>query len=237
MGVVVGIDVAKEIHWAEIKIAESRRVVSSRRVDNIPDDISALISEIRSIEAEHGTARVGIDILGGIAALLQAMLLEAGLVVVHVPGLAVNRSRRGTTGGEHKSDPKDAKVIADQVRIRDDLRQVAIMTDEDIELRLLAVRRAELVEDAGRRANRLRELLNSIHPGLERHIEVTGKTWLHLLTRYVQCIREPIASSVSSSVDGSVWDTRIRFIALASVTRGLGDPTRPIRAMRCSADD
>jgi hypothetical protein len=31
--------------------------------------------------------------------------------------LAVNRARRATTGGEHKSDPKDAAVIADQVRV------------------------------------------------------------------------------------------------------------------------
>lgn len=160
-------------------------MVSSHPVDNTPEDIGALIGEVRDVEGEHGSAVVGIDILGGIASLLQAMLLEVGLAVVHVPGLAVNRARRGTRGGEHKSDPKDAKVIADQVRMRDDLRQVTAMREEDIELRLLTGRRAELVEDAGRRANRLRELLDSIHPGLERQVEVTGKTWLHLLTRYV----------------------------------------------------
>ncbi|TDD77931.1 IS110 family transposase [Actinomadura darangshiensis] len=185
MGVVVGIDVAKEVHWAEIKIAEGGKVVSSHRVDNTPENVSALIGEIKDVEVEHGPALVGIDILGGIASLLQTMMLEAGLVVVHVPGLAVNRARRGTRGGENKSDPKDAKVIADQVRMRDDLRQVAATREEDVELRLLTARRAELVEDASRRANRLRALLNAIHPGLERHVEVTGKTWLHLLTRYV----------------------------------------------------
>ncbi len=185
VGVVVGIDVAKETHWVEIKIAESGKAVSSHPVDNTPEDISALIGEVHDVEGEHGPALVGIDILGGIASLLQAMLLEAGLAVVHVPGLAVNRARRGTRGGEHKSDPKDAQVIADQVRMRDDLRQVTAMREEDVELRLLAGRRAELVEDASRRANRLRELLNSIHPGLERQVQVTGKTWLHLLTRYV----------------------------------------------------
>jgi hypothetical protein len=185
VGVVVGIDVAKEVHWVEIKTTESGKVLASHQVANTPEAIGSLIGEINDAEAEHGPARVGIDILGGIAALLQAMLPEARLVIVHVPGLAVNRARRGTTGGQHKSDPKHAKVIADRVRMREDLRLVTGMRDEDIELRLLSVRRAELMEDAQRRANRLRELLTSIHPGLERHIEVTGKTWLHLLTRYV----------------------------------------------------
>lgn len=185
MTVVVGVDVAKEVHWAEIKVAETGTVLVSRQVDNTPGAICALIGQIAEAAAEHGPARVGIDMLGGIAALLEAMLLEAGLTVVHVPGLAVNRARRGTTGGEHKSDPKDAKVIADQVRMRDDLRQVTAMREADVELRLLVGRRAELVTAATRRANRLRELLASVHPGLERQLDVTGKIGLHLLTRYV----------------------------------------------------
>ena len=97
----------------------------------------------------------------------------------------MNRARQGTAGGEHKSDPKDARVIADQVRMREDLRPVTAMRDEDAELRLLAGRRREIVTDATRRAARLRDLLVSVHPGLERVTDVTTKTGLHLLTRYV----------------------------------------------------
>lgn len=185
MSLAVGVDVAKEVHWAEIKVAGTGKVLASHAVDNTPAAIDALISEVRSAEASHGPARVGIDILGGIASLLEAMLADAGLAVVHVPGLAVNRARRGTAGGEHKSDPKDAKVIADQVRMRDDLRPVTVMREEDVELRLLAGRRREIVTDATRRAARLRDLLASVHPGLERVTDVTSKTGLHLLTRYV----------------------------------------------------
>jgi transposase len=185
MPVAVGIDVAKEIHWAEIKVAETGRVLASHRVENTPADIGELIGQIRAAGAECGPATVGIDILGGIAALLEAMLLEAGLAVVHVPGLAVNRARRGTRGGEHKSDPKDARVIADQVRMRDDLRPVERMRDDDVELRLLAGRRSEIVTGQTRRANRIRDLLTSVHPGLERVTDVTTKTGLQLLARYV----------------------------------------------------
>jgi transposase len=185
MAVAVGIDVAKQTHWVEIKIAQDGTVLASRPVDNSPGEIAELIDQIRELQLGHGRARVGIDLLGGIATLLEVMLLDAGLETVHVPGLAVNRARQGTIGGEHKSDPKDAKVIADQVRMRTDLRVLQHPGVDDVELRLLTSRRSELVTDQTRRASRIRDLLASIHPGLERHIDVTTKTGLWLLTRFV----------------------------------------------------
>ena len=102
-----------------------------------------------------------------------------------VPGLAVNRGREGIPGGENKSDPRDARVIADHVRTRPELRPVESEDTASVELRLLVCRRRELVKDQTRRLARLRELLLSIHPGLERRIDVTNKADLFLLTRYV----------------------------------------------------
>lgn len=185
MAVAVGIDVAKEFHWAVLVVAETGKVLVSRRVDNTPAGIQTLIADIEAAQVQHGPATVGVDVLGGIAGLVQAMLLEAGLRVVHVPGLAVNRARRATVGGERKSDPKDARVIADQVRMREDLRPVTGLNQSDAELRLLVGRRRELVADQTRRLGRLRDLLASIFPGLERVVDVTGKAGLWLLTRYV----------------------------------------------------
>ncbi len=106
MSLAVGVDAAEEVHWAEIKVAGTGKVLASHAVGNTPEAIAALISEIREAEAGHGAAVMGIDILGGIAGLLEAMLLEAGLALVYVRGLAVNWARRGTAGGEHKSAPK-----------------------------------------------------------------------------------------------------------------------------------
>jgi transposase len=185
MGIVIGVDVAKEFHWATAVEAASGQVLLSRRVENHPADIQSLIDELEGLGAERAPARVGVDVVGGIAALLVAMLHEAGLDVVHVPGLAVNRARQGTTGGEHKSDPKDARVIAEQVRTREDLRAVEALSEVEVELRLLVGRRRELVTDQTRRLSRLRDLLSSIHPGLERVVDPTQKAGLWLLSRYV----------------------------------------------------
>ncbi len=185
MGIAVGLDVAKEFHWATAVEAASGQVLLSRRVENHPADIQSLIDELEALGAERAPARVGVDVVGGIAALVVAMLHESGLQVLHVPGLAVNRARQGTTGGEHKSDPKDARVIADQVRTRADLRALEALSAVEVELRLLVGRRRELVSDQTRRLARLRDLLSSIHPGLERVVDPTQKAGLWLLSRYV----------------------------------------------------
>jgi transposase len=185
MAVAAGIDVAKETHWAVIKSAATGEVLASHAVDNSPAAIGELIGELQAAGAVHGDVTAGIDILGGVAGLLQAMLAGAGLRVVHVPGLAVARARRATTGGANKSDPRDAAVIADQIRTRDDLRVIGARSDADAGLRLLTARRTELVADQTRRACRIRDLLASVFPGLERQVDVTGKAGLHLLTRYV----------------------------------------------------
>jgi transposase len=187
--VAVGIDVAKEFHWVvatRLDPATGKAVeILSRRVDNNPPALAGMIEELTAMTPDGESMQVGIDILGGIARLLEVMLTGAGLQVVHVPGLAVKTARRATRGGEHKSDPRDARVIADQVRNRDDLREVAPITEADAELALLVSRRRELVTDQTRRINRLRELLCTIAPGIERVIDPTNKIDLALLARYV----------------------------------------------------
>lgn len=187
MSLAVGIDVAKLIHWVAAAVDDGHQILS-RRCDNTPDDITALIGDLKHLAAEHGPVTVAVDILGGIASMLITMLLDAGLDLVHTPGLLVNRSRRATRGGERKSDPADAKVIADQVRLRaanGELRRLAPVTEPDAALRLLVSRRGDLVVDRTRRQARLHDLLASVNPGLERIVDPTTKTGLWLLTRFV----------------------------------------------------
>jgi transposase len=112
------------------------------------------------------------------------MLAEAGFTLVHVPGMAVNRARQGTVGGENKSDPRDARTIAEQVLMRRDLRAIAPATELDLEIRLLVSRRSDLVTAQTQRLARLHDLLVGIFPGLEKTLDLTTKGPLHLLTRY-----------------------------------------------------
>ena len=133
----------------------------------------------------RGSVRIGLDVIGGIAGLAEAMLAEAGFTLVHVPGMAVNRARQGTVGGENKSDPRDARTIADQVRTRSDLRTIEPATELDLEIRLLVGRRRDMVDAQTQRLSRMHDLLVGIFPGLEACLDLRTKGPLHLLTRYV----------------------------------------------------
>lgn len=181
MDVFIGIDVAKEVHWA-CAMDRNARVLFSQPVDNEPGAIRALIDRIEGLEAR--STRTAVYMLGGAASLLCAMLAEAGLPLVHTPGLAVNRARQGIRGGERKSDPKGAAVIAELARTRPDLRAVDPPDPLDAEIRLLVSRRRELVTEQTRRAGRLRDLLSGLFPALERRIDPTTRTGLVFLSHY-----------------------------------------------------
>jgi transposase len=181
MRISVGIDIAKEAHWVTAVDADGV-VRIDRKLANTPAAIASLIDELMQL---GGTVRIGLDVVGGIAGLVEAMLAEAGFALVHVPGLAVNRARQGTVGGEHKSDPRDARVIAEQVRIRPDLRPIEPAGEFDLELRLLVGRRRDLVAAQTQRLSRLHDLLVGIFPGLERALDLTTKGPLVLLTKFV----------------------------------------------------
>lgn len=180
MEIYVGIDVAKQTHWA-CALDTSARVLLDRALDNDQAAIERLVADLRGL---GGEVVVGLDITGSLARFLEAILLAEGLRLVHVPGIAVNRAGQGFAGGERKSDPRDARTIAELVRTRD-LRPILPDDETVIALRLKVTRRRELSDDQTRRVSRMRQLLGAIHPGLERRLDLTGKGPLALVARYV----------------------------------------------------
>jgi hypothetical protein len=108
----VGIEVGKSFHWACVLDDEGDEVLSCR-VQATEEAVEAFCSEISQLGGER---KVAIDLLGGPATMLEASLLAKEERVFYVSGIALNRARDGYRGGEHNSDSKDARVIADQLR-------------------------------------------------------------------------------------------------------------------------
>jgi transposase len=185
MGVVVmdkawaGVDAGKEFHWAHVLDASGRQLLS-RKVENDEADILELIDEALSLAEEIVWA---VDQPGGSAALLLALLWERNQRVLYVPGLTVDRAR-DTYRGESKTDARDARVIADQARMRSDLGELRPGEEEISELQLLLARRRDLITDRSRTITRLRETLLSLFPALERALDLNSKGPLILLTHY-----------------------------------------------------
>jgi transposase len=174
-----GVDAGKEFHWAHVLDASGTELLS-RKVQNDEADILRLIDDALSLAEEVLWA---IDQPGGGAALLLALLWERDQKVLYVPGLSVDRAR-DTYRGESKTDARDARVIADQARMRPDLGELGPGEQEISELRLLLARRRDLITDRSRTISRLRETLLSLFPALERALDLNGKGPLTLLTHY-----------------------------------------------------
>ncbi|MEV5542874.1 hypothetical protein AB0L13_39245 [Saccharopolyspora shandongensis] len=90
-------------------------------------------------------------------------------------------------------------ALIDQLRLRDDWREVTTSDDITLDLRMLVSRRRELVVDQTRRLARRRETLASFFPGLARAVDVTNLGDLRLLSRYVTPaeIRRPYAEALA----------------------------------------
>jgi transposase len=158
----VGVDVGKGFHWAVVVDAEGE-VLLSRKVENEEADLSTLVDEILAISSGEELCWA-VDQPGGGAALLLALLWGCGQRVLYIPGLAVDRARDGFRG-EAKTDRRYALVIAEQARMRRDLKPLE-PTDELLsEMGLLLARRRDLVEDQSRALQRLRDILLTLFPG------------------------------------------------------------------------
>jgi transposase len=175
----VGVDVGKEFHWAQVLDASGRQLLS-RKVENDEADILELIDQALSSAEKVVWA---VDQPGGSAALLLGLLWERNQRVLYVAGLSVDRARDAYRG-ESKTDARDARVIADQARMRPDLGELEAGEQEIAELQLLLARRRDLITDQGRTITRLREALLSLFPALERALDLNGKGPLILLTHY-----------------------------------------------------
>jgi transposase len=174
-----GMDAGKEFHWAHVLDASGRELLSCR-VENDEADIARLIDQALSLAEEVLWA---VDQPRGSAALLLALLWERDQKVLYVPGLTVDRARDAYRG-ESKTDARDARLIADQARMRSDLGQLKPGEQEIAELQILLARRRDLITDQSRTVARLREALLSLFPALERALDLNSKGPLTLLTHY-----------------------------------------------------
>ncbi|OKI26592.1 transposase [Streptomyces sp. CB03578] len=177
-----GTDCGKTHHHCLVLNAEGD-VLLSRRVANDEPELLRLLGDVLELAGESPVTWA-LDMTGGEPALLIALLVSHGQELVYIPGIAVNRATDSYRGAG-KTDARDARVIADQARMRRDLEPIRPSDEATIELRLLTDRRIDLVADRTRTINRLRSLLTSMFPALERAIDLGGTTGpLTLLSGY-----------------------------------------------------
>ena len=176
----VGIDVGKTHHWACVVDADGKMLLSVK-IANDEADIVAFLANAGSLAAQLIWA---VDIIGAPSALLLALLARAGQSVRYASGRVV-AAMSSAYAGEGNTDAKDAYVIAETARLRRDLPIIDTGTDLIRNLAVLTGHRADLIADRVRMINRLRDLMTSVFPSLERAFDYSShKGALVLLTGY-----------------------------------------------------
>ena len=176
----VGVDVGKTHHWACVVDAEGKALLSVK-VANDEAEIEALLAKTGSLAMQLIWA---VDIIGAPSALLLALLARAGQSVRYASGRVV-AAMSAAYAGEGKTDAKDAYVIAETARLRRDLSVIDTGTDLVRKLAVLTGHREDLIADRVRMINRLRDLMTSVFPSLERAFDYSShKGALVLLTSY-----------------------------------------------------
>ena len=211
----VGIDVGKAAHHA-CAVDAAGKAVFSGPVPNGQAAIEALI-----VRADAASREVvwALDMTSGVAGLLLALLVDGRREVRYVPGRLVNRMA-GAFAGEGKSDAKDAKTIAETARLRGDLSLITAPDEVVADLQVLTALREDLMADWVRGVNRLRALLASIFPALERAFDYSTRSPLVLLTGYQTPagVREAGADTVTQFLqEHGAWAKGIPAMAAAAV--------------------
>ena len=158
----VGIDWA-EAHHDVCVLHPDGQILSKGRVPDGIEGVSRLHAMLAEQAEDPTDVVVGIEIDRGL--MVQA-LVAVGYRVYAITPLASSRYRdRHATSGA-KSDPGDAKVLADLVRTdRHNHREVAGDTELAEAIKVLARTHQSLVWSRQRQANQLRNTLREYYPG------------------------------------------------------------------------
>lgn len=178
----VGIDAGKRAHHCVV-MDHAGAVLLSQRVENDEEKLLELIATVAGIAAGE-EACWATDLNAGGAALLISLLAGHGQQLLYIPGRIVHHAA-ATYRGDGKTDAKDAKIIADQARMRTDLQPVRGADQVSVDLRMLTAHRTDVICDRVRAINRLRATMLEYFPALERAFDYSkNKAALVLLSHF-----------------------------------------------------
>ena len=157
-----GVDWAEAHHDVLFVDADGKRLAGGR----LPEGVEG-IARFHELAARHaddpGQVVIGIETDRG---LFVAALVAAGYQVFAVNPLATSRYRDRHPVSGAKSDPGDAKVLADMVRTdRHNHRPVAADSDLAGAVKVLARAHQSMIWSRRRQANQLRSSLREFYPG------------------------------------------------------------------------
>jgi transposase len=157
----VGVDWAEAHHDVYVQDEAGKRLAGGRLPEGV-EGIARFHDMVGRYVGEPGDVVVGIETDRG---LFVAALVAAGYEVFAVNPMSTSRYRdRHSTSGA-KSDPGDAKVLADMVRTdRHNHRPVSADSEQVQAVKILARAHQSMIWSRGRQTNLLRSTLREFYP-------------------------------------------------------------------------
>ena len=156
-----GVDWAEASHDVHVQDEQGCRLAGGKLADGV-EGLARFHDLVAAHAGDPGEVVVGIETGRG---LFVAALIAAGYEVFAVNPMSVSRYRDRHSSSGAKSDPGDAKVLADLVRTdRHNHRPVAADSDLADAIRVLARAHQSMIWNRRRQASQLRSALREFYP-------------------------------------------------------------------------
>jgi transposase len=165
--IIVGIDAAKDLHYARITDYRGLDLMKPVKVHNNMDGFESLLAKVEKQCAKHGCDQVviGLEPSGHYWRALgwYLMLHSSKPVLAGVNPYHTKQAKELDDNSQTKSDPKDAQVIAHLIR-DGRYHDTYLPEGEYAELRQLNAKRQRLMKQISRANNILIALLDEFFP-------------------------------------------------------------------------
>lgn len=229
---VVGIDIAKELHVAGAVNYRGRELGHSLKFRNDADGFERLLRWVEQLKQRYNLMEViyGIESTGHYGTALAQWLHTRGLEVVQVNPLTTKRNKENRDNRPSKNDEKDAIVIADTVS-RGYYSTINQLESPFRKLQCLVNEHEVLKGDLAALGNRLQMLVDQVFPELFTKVFKQWDTPRAIATLRAFPLPADIRSfSIEAILDG--W--RSAGMARAGGTRGNEAAAKLLAAARAS---
>ena len=162
---VVGVDIAKKVHWARFVDYRGIEHGKSFKFNNTIDGFKSIVEKVENIKKASNLSKVivGMEPTGNYWKPLANFLIATGIEVVTVGTYQTKMAKALDDNSPTKSDPKDALTIAKLVK---DGRYSQLYMPDDIyaELRVLGSLRGQLNDKLYAVKNRLHNVIDEYFP-------------------------------------------------------------------------
>lgn len=143
----VGIDVAKQWHWAHFMVSDGKEIRKKFRFLNNQEGFGELMKEVLKLQEQVKAGQIlfGVEATAGYEKHLAFYLKERFYPVVILPTLAVRRNREILSGSWGKTDARDARNIA--YLLKQGIFQFYYFRDEKLEEVVRLIRLDEKLRD------------------------------------------------------------------------------------------